>query len=80
MEVIIALLGILGVLLKWFLEVRKPGKPPTVDERYEQDLTRFNEAIASGDADTLSAMFRELRPPPSTNSGDSRGQDDKAAP
>lgn len=77
-EAIAALLGIAGMLLKQWLVARAEERNHT----YENDAVQFDQALAAGATDALSAAFEQLRVPDettATGNGDRGGPDDPTA-
>ena len=68
-----ALAVIAGLLFKLWLAAQEKKE----SSAHDNDTAQFDQALATGDADALSAAFEQLRVP-ATGDGDSGGPDDPA--
>lgn len=53
------LVGLFSTLLKLAIDIKNKGASP--DEKYKSDMADFDKAIASGDADSITLAFEQLR-------------------
>jgi hypothetical protein len=72
-----ALAAIALIILKYWLAAK--SKKDTIEDAAKKDLAQMDEAIAGGDADAISALFDELRPPQEAGSSDPGGSDGSKA-
>ena len=53
------LVGLLGSVLKLAIDIR--NKRMTPDAKYETDIKKFDQAVATGNADDIGVAFEQLR-------------------
>lgn len=79
-ELLAAIAAIVLALLRIWVADRKQGTPkPPEKESFDEDMGKFDQALAEGNTDDLSSLFDELRLPKSEGGSDTGRSDDKEA-
>lgn len=70
--VLTGIVGLLSTILKIYLDNKNKSQTP--EAKYEQDIQKFDQAIANNNADDITTAFEQLHAEALKRGGDSGGQ------